>query len=710
MTNAKIQMKKTFLLLLITCQLFFTPYLLHASCNQSDNPNVFKVHGTSEDEKVSIEGACLDEMLTAMGEGKDIDIKYAEIKGGIDFTNPKFFNARSFDEIKKDLKPGETDHIKKMFPQPKKIVLVKGKIKIQNSVINGTVLTRKDTFKDNIFDIMYGFSAIFRKKVIFQKVDFKRKVIFDNSYFNDKVSFGSGTHFYKDVYFRNAYFSNIAFFPNAYFHGNTVFQNVDFVGIAWFPSVTFLYPVGFGHVHFAEKAYFHNNHFANSSNFGSSKFDGEAYFEDVKFGGDTVFYNVQFGKKVTFRNTSFAGYTDFRKTQFDNCSFNSAKFGIRSTYAEKHLNRKNIIKIIAKDLNEEFKDAKSLKSPKALLKKLPTFKANLVHAYRAAINEDSQINSQLNEYLLPLQEKEIKTIPEYMEIPIKVNFNNATFTDSVDFRNALFLNDTSFKETNFKELGLFDSSFFFNAKELGLVEKNDKDSLVGLNIDKSYFNLWKGLTFDQVFPHLHKRLDYSAEEQKKEFRDQTIENYIYLQENFRKIGRFEDADDIYYQRKLLEAENEKDGWKRKWNWILDKTCKYGTDFKQVVYVSLILIGVFALLYLLPNIPFMQKYFGTITSKDKVQLIKKEKLSVVWKSRPTIIKKIFGTIWAAIKYIWYALYPFWRALYLSVNTFTTVGTGDIFATGLFRWFVLLEGALGWFMLGLFIVVFAAQYIR
>ncbi len=38
-----------------------------------------------------------------MSEGKDIDIRFAVIKGDIDFTNTKFFQLRSLDEAEKDL-------------------------------------------------------------------------------------------------------------------------------------------------------------------------------------------------------------------------------------------------------------------------------------------------------------------------------------------------------------------------------------------------------------------------------------------------------------------------------------------------------------------------------------------------------------------------------------------------------------------------------
>ena len=90
-------------------------------------------------------------------------------------------------------------------------------------------------------------------------------------------------------------------------------------------------------------------------------------------------------------------------------------------------------------------------------------------------------------------------------------------------------------------------------------------------------------------------------------------------------------------------------------------------------------------------------------KDKDPWIEKEKPSIVYNSKPSKVKGFTEVVKVILKHLWHAFY-------LSVNTFTTVGTGDIFATRLFRVLVLVEGALGWFMLGLFIVVFSEKFLR
>ncbi|HHJ51908.1 MAG TPA: two pore domain potassium channel family protein [Caldithrix abyssi] len=54
---------------------------------------------------------------------------------------------------------------------------------------------------------------------------------------------------------------------------------------------------------------------------------------------------------------------------------------------------------------------------------------------------------------------------------------------------------------------------------------------------------------------------------------------------------------------------------------------------------------------------------------------------------------------------------WNCFYFSFSTFTTVGLGDWYPTGnLNRAIVMIEGALGWLSLGLFITTYANVLLR
>lgn len=584
-------MKKIFFLLIIAYQALFYTNLLQASCNRSNDPNVFSIYGIKE-KKVVIEGDCLNELLKAMGEGKDIDIDYAEIKGDIDFAKSKFFFAHSFNQIKKDLSPTDITHlsrVKEATSSEIKIVLVKSHIKITNSNVVGNIIAYHPIMGGKVINAL-----IFYNAVDFSDTTFNGTVNFRYTEFAGEAEF-SKADIYGEADFTVATFARNANFVFTKFHKKAFFNNTDFV----------------------EKAFFMNAIFSKECYFMNAHFDGEAQFCLTHFFGNAIFSNTEYGGIADFWLSHFAKRVVFESTKFVDCSFNSTMFGIKSAYTKQYIKCENLMEKIAKEINVDIAIIKSSKCKivKEKGKYFVDFQrkdigrrplslrivnlTRVMQAYSIAIDKEKPEEESAKD-LLP--EKEIES-----------DFSDATFSKFADFRNALFLSDVNFEEARFKEVGLFDGCFFFNAKELGLIVENNPDSLVDLKMDNAYFNLLKGMSFDQLFPHLHKRLKYgkNEDEQKRKIRDILIENYIYLQENFRKIGRFEDADKIYYERRVLEAENETSLWNQTWNWILDATCKYGTDFRRIAYICLWIIIIFTFLYSLTIIPCVKNHLGTI---------------------------------------------------------------------------------------------------
>ncbi len=52
----------------------------------------------------------------------------------------------------------------------------------------------------------------------------------------------------------------------------------------------------------------------------------------------------------------------------------------------------------------------------------------------------------------------------------------------------------------------------------------------------------------------------------------------------------------------------------------------------------------------------------------------------------------------------------NALMLSINTFTTLGFGEIPITGIARYLAIIEGFIGWFMLSIFSVSLISQLLQ
>jgi hypothetical protein len=606
--------------------------------------------------------------------------------------------------------PVKAIEIKKALHDGKAILLrfaeVSGKIEFDGAIKHfvffmDTIFAGKVSFIDACFDQNAFFiSAWFNDEVDFSSTRFVGNVNFYKSLFNDTVNFSS-VEFDSKTNFRSVKFNRDVKFVRTKFNGELSFLGTHFSGDVSFKGAKFL----------SKKATFTKTRFNNTVDFSEALFGGEAHFAGAKFKGETNYNLTKFNEKAYFR-----------KAWFDYCFFNSTLFGIKSVYSKKYLTAENILKIIGMNPDADTNNAKIIdtdeKTEKIIIefqnsrRELSSLAYRLILAFRTGIDENRLLKTgmSINEVLPP------KTMEDYPES--QTVFQSATFTKIADFEKAVFLGDTDFSMARFNTVAFFKESFFFNAEALELIDKNeetkfkknveesDEDSgenfLVELNLDDSYFYLIKGISFNYIFPHLQRRLKKSSNNYGT-VRAQLIKNYGYLYENFKKIGVFEDANEIYYQKRLLEAETENGNWMRFWNWLLDSTCKYGTDVKQVVKISFYIIVFFTLMFFLNICPLIQDYLGTIEIKDKDKWIKKEKLSEIYGRSSTRIEGFTGIITATIKHLWHAFY-------LSVNTFTTVGTGDIIATRFFRVLVLMEGFMGWLILGLFIIVLSAQYLH
>jgi hypothetical protein len=766
-------MKKFLLLSLISSLLFLTtPAPIYAAqstiCNQSDTPEkVFKFHGTKE-KKEPIAGECLDEFLTAMGSGKDININYANIKGEIDFANTNYFPAHSLEKARKDLSPGDIAHIEEIYSKwnmNNKIVLIKGKIIIKHSNIKKWVKHEKPhiiLFKKNVGFYKTIFSGEF---IYFNSAKFDGEASFRSAQFNGGAIFTSA-QFNGGAIFTSAQFNRGAYLRFAKFDGVTYFSSANFDREAYFDSAKFGGVTSFAYANFDGEASFRSANFVDVASFRLANFDGLAYFSSAKFGDNTYFKSAIFNKKTVFNFCSFDGKTSFTSTKFADCVFNNSTFGIRSSYSNKHFTRNNILKAIAKDVDE---DTTAIKKADLCFKRVitgKTHKANNVHidlkdpkkkiplspktitilkAYSSHVRQVTKsddysyttkekekiINEIYNQIILDkkLQDKEKilneikklnaqkntlfslitkikrllskntdKLITYTVNIPIsqyivdlpeenesdpntKIYFDDVTFKKFAEFQDTLFLADASFERAKFKEVGLFDGAIFFNAKDLGLVEENNENSLISLYLDQAYFNLWKGVNYDQLFPNLNKHLKHLRNADGVETKNtinRLIKNYTYLQDNFKKTGEFEDALKIFRERKRLEAEVEEHYGRRAMNAILNITCEYGTSFSRLILFSLSIVFIFAILFYI--IPIYLPFLGLMGVRDQD------------------FKAIGGNP------------SLGDSLYLSFNNFATLGTGDVIATRFLRILVLMEGVLGWLMLGLVIMTLSTQYLQ
>jgi hypothetical protein len=194
-------------------------------------PPPFTRHGTPEN-RIEVSA---DEILDAIVEGRDVDVRYAIIRGGL---KPNWIAAK----LERD-KEGR--------------LLIKSDVKIQSSVLIGEVNFRETSLAGvDFLGVEFRASAVFFKThfgsdTVFANAVFKGVVTFGSANFVGKANFDSVT-FSKGVRFDSTVFTGVANFREACFSEDVLFSGAEFKLDVSFRRVIMAYPASFYNVKFRE--------------------------------------------------------------------------------------------------------------------------------------------------------------------------------------------------------------------------------------------------------------------------------------------------------------------------------------------------------------------------------------------------------------------------------------------------------------------------
>lgn len=424
-------------------------------------------------------------------------------------------------------------------------------------------------------------------------------------------------------------------------------------------SVSFISTVITGKTSFAKAQFsgdadFREAQFLGEAHFWQAKFSGNAHFWQAKFSGGAYFLNAQFSRAVYFKEAEFSGNVNFTEAKFSrDAYFARAKFsGI--VFFEK-----------AKFSGEAF--------------------FMETQFLRGAYFWETKFTREAHFWLARFLGQ--------------AHFGKAQFSGDTDFKGARFSGEASFGATIFHGDADFSSPDKWHTKFEDIINlhlANFKQRLVVLNTDFSWINLegiavskdlfvlewsqienkvvepvWeiKGRNCEKVHykPNtlLHNYTFYCRDTEKVK------KQYLFLCNVFKANGQFGDADQAYYKYKKLDGILLKNKLAKSWNWVQDKICGYGTEPWKAIVTGLIIMAAFMFIYLPQN---------AISCGQEKQRDRKG------------YKRLLS------------------ALYFSVNTFTTVGTGDYYPNGKYRFFSMVEGFLGYIIMALFLVTMTAKIIR
>ncbi len=411
-----------------------------------------------------------------------------------------------------------------------------------------------------------------------------------------------------------------------------------------------------------------DSHF-NATSFEGTTFEGTLDVSGCTFHENVSFMRARFLGDCNFEETRFLGQADFRVSRFDGLvSFTKAQFFDEVSFAYSQFNDEAIYVLASFQKDAEF---------------------DFVQFSKLASFSNAEFSGG-------------------------VSFINAMLASQSNFGYVLFGGDAIFAATNFGNNVVFRSSQFTNAATFGLASFGGFADFGGTTFDEeAFFGVAKfadnGYFVDAVFKKdliLEGARIYSMQLDNATFGDATMINlkdadfgrfvvrwsilkdrlvfngaaYQALVRNYKNLEWFDDADDCYYQYRRITQDQEPWGWIKFIDIIAWLSCGYGVRVSYSVFWCMFTILFFGALFWAGN--GMRRFeFTGLEMPIIPEKIKDQRVSLI------------------------------DAFYFSTAMFTTSQAPvNTYPVGFYKHLAMVEGILGWFFLGLFVVVLSGVLIR
>jgi uncharacterized protein YjbI with pentapeptide repeats len=397
-----------------------------------------------------------------------------------------------------------------------------------------------------------------------KQINFSGPIKFHGTTFNKALSIDD-TIINQDADFSNTTFGDAFLLYNTSFPGkeadfaNSSFQlvsftKIKFLGAALFRNSSFI-SASFNQALFSDRGVDFSNSVFSEMNMENAIFEGDTSFRDVQFPGYFQFKDVQFYEMPFFERTNFSINDPYHMIYFDKidfkngCCFKEAVFdsvgftqvkssGLISSFDNTHFNGDLQFTGLLIDSIASFKDA----------------------WFGGIVALD---NTEFNK---------------------KAEFNRANFLGDVSFEGAQFDDNLNLRKSNFSENINFDNAIISGdiycedinfTKRLSNKVQTGHMSLNGTGYNRIFVN-WKDI--DEGFL----LFDGNA--------------YLLLIDNFKKLGRVNDANDCYYEYKRSNSRNLEGLYSiaDAYYWVL---CGYGVRPEWALYWALFFIVSFGFYFM-----------------------------------------------------------------------------------------------------------------
>lgn len=295
------------------------------------------------------------------------------------------------------------------------------------------------------------------------------------------------------VNFNGSAFTDAVNFSSCEFTGQSHFREVVFKKGVNLSFVDFSNFADFSDAKFDRIVVFEGSQFNGNADFDDTQFKGSAYFDGSKFNGDANFDHAQFGGRAYFDGSKFNGDANFDRAEFEGSAY----------FSESRFNGS------ADFLYTRFNDRAKFEE---------------THFREDTDFEDSQFNED-------------------------ADFWDSQFKDNADFSGIKFNGSADFRDARFEGFATFDESHFYKSSIFKMTTFLKRASFVD-----SYFSdnaFFEGANFGGdcrlhiVRPHLKNLyLRWDSISHCLVFDEET---YLFLIENYKRLGWLDDADDCYYQ-------------------------------------------------------------------------------------------------------------------------------------------------------------------
>ena len=269
------------------------------------------VQGTCSPEEKMALAVSADEVLTALQEGKGVDLNGLVLSGDLLLDQ---LPLQPFD-------PALVRHaaIVQRFEDESvsEVRVIQGPFRVEDVDVQGVVATNLTA---SGYVVVRG-PVSFRGTTIRRSIDLSRVVFLDRADFSG-MHVGHEGFFLRAAFARDADFTRTVFgtrsrFHRALFLGPAAFTDARFPGLAEFLQVSFDGEAGFSHTRFVQGAGFSGSRFRGASDFSEARFEREVYFRFTEFQGSAHFQRAVFRNTADFTEAQFQADADFQSVVFE---------------------------------------------------------------------------------------------------------------------------------------------------------------------------------------------------------------------------------------------------------------------------------------------------------------------------------------------------------------------------------------------------------